>query len=169
MKHLFKSIYRERETEWEREWERDEREMFENSQTLTLLVSVALVRCTELPWEWEWLVAPDRRGEGISKWDFLVPTLHPPSPLSCWHILFPVFRDPFILKDVSIHPAWWVSPFEQVWWRRGSRAGSSGPDVALTARIGVFIFSKQRSHPPPSCLQTFYNSNKTTLGKIILY
>lgn len=42
--------------------------MFENSQTLTLLVSVALVRRTELPWERGQLAAAlGRRGESILK------------------------------------------------------------------------------------------------------
>lgn len=95
-------------------------------------------------------------------------SLPPPGPLPWWHLLFPMYRDPFILKDVRIHRARWVPPFEQVWWRRGGRGRQAltspwQPESAFSSS------PSSRGTPLPYCLQTFYNSNKTTLGKIISY
>ena len=99
--------------------------MFENSQTLTLLVSVSLVRRAELPWERGQLAAPGRRGESILKWDFLVSPPQPPAHFPDDTSYFPYIGTPFILKDVRIHPARWVPPLSRC--GEGGEAGAGRP------------------------------------------
>lgn len=109
------------------------------------LVSVAWVRCTELPWGWTWwYVASDRRGGSISESHLLVSC-----PLaSLWKHSIPCAQGPVYFERCWHPPSPagqpWAPPLEQVC----VGFGHSAPMAALTARIGVFIFSKQQSSPP---------------------
>ena len=98
------------------------------------------------------------------------PCISPPAPgpLPWWHLLFPIYRDPIYFERCS-HPSGSVgSTIEQVWWRRGGR----GRQALISPWQPESAFSSSpssRGTPLPSCVQTFYNSHKSTLGKIVSY